>query len=60
MSITRTKYGDLDYYKIARTWNKIERQEYIRIRKNIEIAYKEAVIRDNKLAERQRAYATKQ
>lgn len=58
MSITQTKYGDLDYYKIARTWNKIERQEYIRIRKNIEIAYKEAVIRDNKLAERQRAYAT--
>lgn len=56
MSITRMKYGDLEYFKVARAWNSIERQEYIRIRNNDEKAYQEAVKLDKKLAERQWAY----
>ncbi len=50
------KYGDLEYFKVARAWNSIERQEYIRIRNNEEKAYQEAVKLDKKLAERQWAY----
>ena len=50
------KYGELEYFKVARAWNSIERQEYIRIRNNDEKAYQEAVKLDKKFAERQWAY----
>ena len=60
MAIYDHKYGDLPYYRVFRAWGGTEYQEYVRIKRSRDAAYKKAVAIDEKLAQRQKAYYTAQ
>ncbi len=60
MAIYDHKYGDLPYFRVFRAWGGKEYQEYVRIKRNRDAAYKKALEIDEKLAQRQRAYFTRQ
>ncbi|MCP5169476.1 MAG: hypothetical protein H6999_06930 [Hahellaceae bacterium] len=60
MAIYDHKYGELPYFRVFRAWGGKEYQEYVRIKRNRDAAYRKAVEIDEKLAQRQRAYFTRQ
>ncbi len=56
MAIYDHKYGELPYFRVFRAWGGVEHQEYVRIKRSREAAYKKALKIDEALAKRQRAH----
>jgi hypothetical protein len=62
MGITIFKYdknSDVEYFRVTRAWNGVERQHYVRILDDREGAYEEAKRIDALLEERQKAFFSK-
>lgn len=60
MAIYDHKYGELPYFRVFRAWGGKEYQEYVRIKRSRDAAYKKAVEIDERLAARQKAFYTRQ
>jgi hypothetical protein len=56
MAIYDHKYGELPYFRVFRAWGGKEHQEYVRIKRSREAAYRKAQKIDEELAKRQRAH----
>jgi|GEM_PF-1046261 len=56
MAIYDHKYGELPYFRVFRAWGGKEHQEYVRIKRSRDAAYKKAIKIDQELAKRQRAH----
>lgn len=60
MAIYNHQYGDLSYYRVFRAWGGQEHQEYIRIKRSRDAAYKKALEVDARLAKAQKAFTVQQ
>jgi|TARA_R110002049_G_scaffold5290_7_gene37146 hypothetical protein len=60
MAIYNHQYGDLSYYRVFRAWGGQEHQEYIRIKRSRDAAYKKALEVDERLAKAQKAFTAQQ
>mgnify|MGYP003627802377 CR=1 FL=1 len=60
MAIYDHQYGDLSYYRVFRAWGGREHQEYVRIKRSKETAYKKALEIDARLAKAQKAFTAEQ
>lgn len=60
MAIYDHKYGDLSYFRVFRAWGGQEYQEYVRIKRSRDAAYKKAQEIDTRLAKQQQAYYKEQ
>lgn len=60
MAIYDHKYGELPYFRVFRAWGGKEYQEYVRIKRSRDAAYKKAQEIDERLAARQKAFYTRQ
>ncbi len=60
MAIYDHHYGDLSYFRVFRAWGGQEHQEYVRIKRSREAAYKKALEIDARLAKAQQAYMVEQ
>ena len=60
MAIYNHQYGDLSYYRVFRAWGGQEHQEYIRIKRSRDAAYKKALEVDARLAKAQKAFTIQQ
>jgi hypothetical protein len=56
MAIYDHKYGELPCFRVFRAWGGKEHQEYVRIKRSRDAAYKKALKIDEELAKRQRAH----
>lgn len=56
MAITEHIVNQTPYYRIYRAWGRNEHQEYVRIKRSKAVAYKKALIIDERLATGQKAY----
>lgn len=60
MAIYNHQYGELSYYRVFRAWGGQEHQEYIRIKRSRDAAYKKALEVDARLAKAQKAFMVQQ
>lgn len=60
MAIYDHQYGDLSYYRVFRAWGGQEHQEYVRIKRSKQAAYKKAQEIDARMAKAQKAYVFEQ
>ncbi|MFT6028727.1 MAG: hypothetical protein ACI8O8_000456 [Oleiphilaceae bacterium] len=60
MAIYDHQYGELSYFRVFRAWGGQEHQEYIRIKRSRDAAYKKALEIDARLAKAQKAFIAKQ
>tara|TARA_R110001592_G_scaffold66617_2_gene204600 strand:- start:43540 stop:44187 length:648 start_codon:yes stop_codon:yes gene_type:complete len=60
MAIYDHQYGDLSYYRVFRAWGGQEHQEYVRIKRSKEAAYKKALEIDARLAKAQKTFTAEQ
>lgn len=60
MAIYDHQYGDLSYYRVFRAWGGEEYQEYVRIKRSRDAAYKKALEIDARLAKAQKAFTAEQ
>lgn len=60
MAIYDHKYGDLSYFRVFRAWGGKEYQEYVRIKRSRDAAYKKAQEIDARLAKQQQAFYKEQ
>lgn len=60
MAIYNHQYGDLSYYRVFRAWGGEEHQEYVRIKRSKDAAYKKALEIDARLAKAQKAFTAEQ
>jgi hypothetical protein len=60
MAIYDHQYGDLSYYRVFRAWGGEEYQEYVRIKRSRDAAYKKALEIDARLARAQKAFTAEQ
>jgi hypothetical protein len=60
MAIYNHQYGDLSYFRVFRAWGGQEFQEYIRIKRSRDAAYKKALEVDARLAKAQKAFIIEQ
>jgi hypothetical protein len=60
MAIYDHKYGDLSYFRVFRAWGGEERQEYVRIKRSRNAAYKKAQEIDARFEKAQKAHCLEQ
>ena len=60
MAIYDHQYGDLSYFRVFRAWGGQEYQEYVRIKRSRDAAYKKAQEIDARLAKAQKNYIFEQ
>lgn len=60
MAIYDHQYGDLSYFRVFRAWGGQEYQEYVRIKRSRDAAYKKALEIDKRLAKAQQTFITQQ
>jgi hypothetical protein len=60
MAIYDHQYGDLSYFRVFRAWGGQEYQEYVRIKRSRNAAYKKAQEIDARLAKAQKAFMIEQ
>lgn len=60
MAIYDHQYGELSYFRVFRAWGGQEHQEYVRIKRSRDAAYKKAQEIDARLAKAQKAFAAEQ
>lgn len=56
MAIYDHQYGDLSYFRVFRAWGGQEHQEYVRIKRSRDAAYKKAQEIDARMAKAQKAF----
>ena len=56
MAITLMKYKNIEYHRITKAWNGFEHQRYVRVGKDFDKSFKEAMKIEEALSERQRAF----
>jgi len=60
MAIYDHQYGELSYFRVFRAWGGQEHQEYVRIKRSRDAAYKKALEIDARLAKAQKAFTAEQ
>lgn len=60
MAIYDHQYGDLSYFRVFRAWGGQEYQEYVRIKRSRDAAYKKAQEIDTRLAKAQKTFMNEQ
>ena len=60
MAIYDHQYGELSYFRVFRAWGGQEHQEYVRIKRSRDAAYKKAQEIDARLAKAQKAFTAEQ
>jgi hypothetical protein len=60
MAIYDHQYGELSYFRVFRAWDGEEHQEYVRIKRSRDAAYKKALEIDARLAKAQKAFTAEQ
>ena len=60
MAIYDHQYGELSYFRVFRAWGGQEHQEYVRIKRSRDAAYKKALEIDARLVKAQKAFTAEQ